>query len=111
MSTAKNVEPSTFAEGAPVPAASTKSPVAAAPTPVDYAREWGAYRALTNLTVGTSTAVAAGGSVPASHPYLRDSDQRGPGWVSQGVVELTGAFDAPADLLAAHAAAKAADKE
>jgi hypothetical protein len=118
MSIAKNVEPATtFAEGPPVPAPvaetveSRQAKADAAPSKSDYAREWNTYRALTNLTVGTSTAVAAGGPVPASHPYLRDSDELGPGWVSQGAVELTGNYEAPEDLLAAHAAVKDAEEK
>jgi hypothetical protein len=103
---------SEFAEGVPVPtpapAGSVEAVRAQAPTKADYAREHRTYRALTDLTVGHSLAVTTGGAVPASHPYLRDTDERGPGWVSQGAVELTGEYDAPEDLQAAHEAYKTA---
>ena len=70
------------------------TPVAApkgAPTPQDYAREWGTYRAVHDLMVDGSLAVPAGGSVPASHPMIRE-------WVSNGAVELTGDYPAPGGL-------------
>ena len=107
-------QPSTFAEGIAVPAPveptveAVQAQVAAAPTREDRDREWNTYRATTDLRVGRSLAVAAGGPVPASHPYLRDSDERGPGWVTQGAVELLEGAKAPADLVDAHAAAKTA---
>lgn len=111
----KNTEaPTAFAEGIPVPAPEVgtvetgRAALATAPTRDDYAREWGTYRATTDLRVGRSLAVAAGGPVPASHPYLRDSDERGPGWVTQGMVELVDGGEAPADLRGAHAAAETA---
>lgn len=113
MSTTKPAEqPSTFAEGIPVPTPveptveAAQAEVAAAPTRDDRAREWGTYRAVTDLRVGRSLAVATGGPVPASHPYLRDSHEVdengqggwGDGWVKQGAVELTGDYPAPDDL-------------
>lgn len=64
----------------------------------DLTRAWGTYRAVADLIVDGAVAVRAGGAVPSTHPYLRDSEVRGPGWVSQGAVELTGVYDAPEDL-------------
>jgi hypothetical protein len=102
-------QPATFAEGPPIPTTVPPlSPEAVAatqkaPTPADYKREHGTYRAVYDLNVGTVRAVLAGGAVPASHPLLRDSED-GPGWVSQGSVVLTGDYEAPEDLAAAHEA-------
>jgi len=112
MSTKNTEAPSTFAEGIAVPAPveptveAVQAQVAAAPTREDRDREWNTYRATTDLRVGRSLAVAAGGPVTASHPHLRDSyefDENGQGgwgdgWVKQGAVELTGAYPAPDDL-------------
>lgn len=106
-------QPATFAEGVPVPTNVPATPAEAAkaagraPTKADYDREHGTYVATTDLMWGSSLAVQAGGRVPASHPGLRDSDERGPGWVSNGDVELTGDYDAPADLAGVHQAADA----
>lgn len=103
-------QPATFAEGGQVPTvvpALSPEAVAAqtpAPTDADYQREHGTYRAKYPLIVNGQPAVPAQGPVPASHPYLRDSDELGPGWVSTGAVELTGDYDPPADLMAAHQA-------
>ncbi len=85
------------------------TPVAApkgAPTPADYAKEWGSYRALHDLMVNGSLAVTTGNPVPASHPMLRDSHEVdengrggwGDGWVTSKAVELTGDYPAPDDL-------------
>lgn len=73
------------------------APLKGAPTPADYAKEWGTYRAAHDLVIDGSLAVPKGGAVPASHPLLRDSED-GPGWVTQDAVELTGDHDAPTDL-------------
>jgi hypothetical protein len=115
----------TLAEGMPVPtgpvvmSAEAVAATQAAPTPADYAREHGTYRAVVPLTVGTVLAVPAGGTVGASHPMLRDSDEVDPetgqggwgqGWVSSGAVKLTGDYDAPDDLRAAHEAYADAQK-
>lgn len=109
-------EPVTTAEGHPVPTvippASPEAVAAAtkAPTEDEYLREFRTYRALTTLLVDGRPAVAAGSPVPASHPHLRDSDERGPGWVSTGRVELTGDYPAPEDLAGAHEAYEASQR-
>lgn len=78
--------PSTFAEGAPIPAP-TSAPVALdPPTDEDYAREYGTWRAKTVINVGNARAFNPGDAVPASHPMLNEGEW-GKGWIAEEMVE------------------------